>query len=218
MEIEIRLTMKIIFITSFVKKYQKKIVGVVELDNGEKLQLEPDTIMQFQLQTGTEIDEKTLHNIRLADQKRKSLQKALQLISIRPRSAGELRERFKREGYLEETIESSLSHLIDNGYLNDELFAERFAKSKLQKKDIGEAALRYELHKKGLSKQIIENVLTRIYLETPPLDMAITAARKKLRTIRVTDPVKRRRKLYQFLSQRGFSADIIHRVIAELLN
>lgn len=210
--------MKIILITSFVKKYQKKIVGVVDLDNGEKLQLEPDTIMQFQLQTGADLDEKKLHEIRLADQKRKSLQKALQLISIRPRSTGELRERFKKEGFFEETIESSLNYLIDNGYLNDEVFAERFAKSKIQKKDMGEAALRFELHKKGLSKQIIENVIRRIVAETPPLDMAIRAAKKKLRTIRTTETIKKRQKIYQFLTQRGFSAEVIHRVIAELLD
>jgi len=210
--------MKIVLITSYVKKYQKKIIGVVELDNGETLQLEPDTIMQFQLQTGMDLDEKQLHDIRLADQKRKSLQKALQLISIRPRSTGELRDRFKREGYFEETIESSLSYLQDNGYLNDELFAERFAKSKLQKKDMGETALRFELYKKGLSKQIIEKVITQIYAESPPLGMAITAAKKKLRAIRITDPIKKRQKLYQFLAQRGFSAEVILRVIAELLN
>ncbi|MBL7959401.1 RecX family transcriptional regulator, partial [bacterium] len=126
--------------------------------------------------------------------------------------------RFKKEGYFEETIESSLSYLLDNGYLNDELFAERFAKSKLQKKDMGETALRFELHKKGLSKQIIENVITRIYNETPPMNIAMKAAKKKLRTIRTAETVKKRQKLYQFLAQRGFSSDVIHRVLAELLD
>lgn len=63
--------MKIILITSYVQKYQKKIVGVVELDSGESLKLEPDTIMQFQLQTGSELDEKKLREVLAADQKKK---------------------------------------------------------------------------------------------------------------------------------------------------
>lgn len=209
--------MKIILITSYVQKYQKKIVGVVELDSGESLKLEPDTIMQFQLQTGSELDEKRLREVLAADQKRKSLQKALHLISIRPRSAAELKDRFKREGYFEETIEESLDYLQKNGYLNDELFAERFAKSKLQKKDIGEAMLRFELHKKGISKSIAENVIARIYGETPELDLAVKAGKKKLRTIRAADETSKKRKLYQFLAQRGFSADVIREAMEKLL-
>ena len=209
--------MKIILITSYVKKYQKKIVGVVELDSGETLKLEPDTIMQFQLQTGTDLDEKKLREVLAADQKRKSLQKALHLISIRPRSAAELKERFKREGYFDETIDESLDYLLKNGYLNDALFAEKFARSKLQKKDIGESSLRFELHKKGISKSIIESIIKKIYGETPELDIALKAGKKKLRTIRTTDDIAKKRKLYQFLAQRGFSADVIRQVIGELV-
>ena len=209
--------MKIILITSYVKKYQKKIVGVVELDSGETLKLEPDTIMQFQLQTGTDLDEKKLREVLAADQKRKSLQKALHLISIRPRSAAELKERFKREGYFDETIDESLDYLQKNGYLNDTLFAEKFARSKLQKKDIGESSLRFELHKKGISKSIIESIIKKIYGETPELDIALKAGKKKLRTIRTADDIAKKRKLYQFLAQRGFSADVIRQVIGELV-
>lgn len=209
--------MKIILITSYVKKYQKKIVGVVELDSGETLKLEPDTIMQFQLQTGTDLDEKKLREVLAADQKRKSLQKALHLISIRPRSAAELKERFKREGYFDETIDESLDYLLKNGYLNDALFAEKFARSKLQKKDIGESSLRFELHKKGISKSIIESIIKKIYGETPELDIALKAGKKKLRTIRTADDIAKKRKLYQFLAQRGFSADVIRQVIGELV-
>lgn len=208
--------MKIILITSYVKKYQKKIVGVVELDSGEKIELEPDTIMQFQLATGGEVDEKRIYEIRSADQKRKCLQKALHLISIRPRSAGELKERFKREGYFEEAIETSLNYLQDNGYLNDEVFAERFAKSRLQKKDLGETALRFELLKKGIAKPIVDRVLTKIYGETPVFEMALKAAQKKIKTIKAAEPQKKKQKLYPFLLQRGFSSDIIQRVIEEL--
>ena len=209
--------MKIILITSYVKKYQKNIVGVVELDSGETLKLEPDTIMQFQLQTGTDLDEKKLREVLAADQKRKSLQKALHLISIRPRSAAELKERFKREGYFDETIDESLDYLLKNGYLNDALFAEKFARSKLQEKDIGESSLRYELHKKGISKSIIESIIKKIYGETPELDIALKAGKKKLRTIRTADDIAKKRKLYQFLAQRGFSADVIRQVIGELV-
>lgn len=205
--------MKIIFISSYVKKYQKKTVGVIELDNGEKLKLEPDTIMQFQLQTGSDIDDKKLREVLTADQKRKCLQKALHLISIRPRSAAELKDRFTREGYFEETIHESLDYLEKNGYLNDELFAERFAKSKLQKKEIGETALRFELHKKGISKDLTEKIITKIYSETPEMDIALKAAKKKLRTIRIADENAKKRKLYRFLAQRGFSADVIKEVI-----
>ena len=209
--------MKIILITSYVKKYQKNIVGVVELDSGETLKLEPDTIMQFQLQTGTDLDEKKLREVLAADQKRKSLQKALHLISIRPRSAAELKERFKREGYFDETIDESLDYLLKNGYLNDALFAEKFARSKLQKKDIGESSLRFELHKKGISKSIIESIIKKIYGETPELDIALKAGKKKLRTIRAADDIAKKHKLYQFLAQRGFSADVIRQVIGELV-
>jgi regulatory protein len=192
-------------------------VAIVETDSGDRMELEPDTIMQFDLRTGEELDEQKFHEIRSADQKRKCLQKALHLISIRPRSAGELEERFKREGFFEETITLSIQYLRDNGYLNDEVFAERFAKSKLQKKDIGETALRFELQKKGIDKAIIEKVIAKTFEDDAEFVAAIKAGKKKLKLIKEPNAAKKKQKLYQFLTQRGFSAEVIQRVIEEIL-
>lgn len=208
--------MKITLITSYVRKYQKKIVGVVETDSGERMELEPDTIMQFDLRTGEELDEKRLREILIADQKRKCLQKALHLISIRPRSAGELEARFKREGFLEKTVEESMQYLRDNGYLNDEIFAERFAKSKLQKKDIGAMALRFELQKKGIGKAIIDKVVSKLLDGDAEFTSALKAGKKKFKLIKESEANKKKQKLYQFLAQRGFSAEVIQQVIKEL--
>ncbi len=208
--------MKITLITSYVKKYQKRIVGIVETDSGERLELEPDTIMQFDLRTGETLDEKRLREIQIADQKRKCLQKALHLISIRPRSAGELEARFKREGFLEETVETSLQYLRDNGYLDDVMFAERFAKSKLQKKDMGAMALRSELQKKGIGKTIIDQVVAKLFDGDTEFGVALKAGKKKFRLIKEADVNKKKQKLYRFLAQRGFSADSIQRAIQEL--
>jgi regulatory protein len=208
--------MRISSLSSYRRKFNKNLVCVIEWDTGEKLEVEPDTVIQLNLHEGDDLDEEGFHQLLLTDEQKKCVAAALNLISIRMRSRNELRERFLRDGYSENAIENALTRLEENGYLNDEAFAKKFIRSLLQKKNIGKSAVQFELRKKGIPSKIIDRAVQELYDNRNELEDAMAAAKKKMVTYREKDPVKRRMKLSLFLRQRGFSSETVQSVIAKL--
>lgn len=208
--------MKILSISSFKKKYKNVIVAVVEFDTGEKLLLEPETVVMFDLHAQDEIDESTFQSLKTTDDLHKCRAHALNLLSLRPRSTTELKDRLKRKEFSETSVDQCLSELSEKGYLNDTDFAQRYVRSRLKQKSIGESMMRMELRKKGLSNDLIEQALKSAYGEETTLTMALDVAKKKLATYKKLEPQKIRQKLFFFLTQRGFSQNVIRQVFKKL--
>lgn len=204
--------MKILSVSTFKKKYQKTIVAVVELDTGEKLYLEPETVVLFDLHAQDELDEQTFLELKKTDDLHKCRAYALNLISIRPRSTSELKDRLKRKEFSSQSVEQCLSELSEKGYLNDADFAHRYVRTRLKQKALGESMMRMELRKKGLSNDLIEKSIQSVYGDETALTMALDVARKKMANYKKLEPQKVRQKLFFFLSQRGFSQNVIREV------
>ena len=68
----------------------------------------------------------------------KTFERALNLLSYRPRSLAEMRARLMEKDWAEEAVvDQVLARLEELGYLNDEEFASNFANSRLTAKLIG---------------------------------------------------------------------------------
>ncbi|HKX30114.1 MAG TPA: RecX family transcriptional regulator, partial [Blastocatellia bacterium] len=66
------------------------------------------------------------------------LERAFKLLSYKPRSVAELRERLlAKSGVDESTVNQVLSRLTELGYLNDQQFAINYASSRLNIKPLG---------------------------------------------------------------------------------
>ncbi|NUM81035.1 regulatory protein RecX [bacterium] len=208
--------MKILSVSTFKKKYQKTIVAVVELDTGEKLYHEPETVVLFDLHAQDELDEKTFQALKNTDDAYKCRAYALNLLAIRPRSISELKNRLVRKEFSTQSIDQCLSELSEKGYLNDADFAHRYVRARLKQKALGESMMRMELRKKGLSNDLIEKSIQSVYGDETALTMALDVARKKMATYKKLEPQKVRQKLFFFLSQRGFSQNVIREVFKKL--
>lgn len=85
---------------------------------------------------------------------------ALRLLSFREQSQQELVEKLRMRGFPMAEIEPLCEDFSNKGYLDDRRVAESFLASALLKRDKGGIRLQQELHRRGLSRELIEATLS----------------------------------------------------------
>ncbi|OGD55432.1 hypothetical protein A3E73_01300 [Candidatus Beckwithbacteria bacterium RIFCSPHIGHO2_12_FULL_47_17] len=120
---------------------------------------------------------------------KKQLNKAIHLLSFRPRSAAELKQR---------GLAAAIPQLIELDLLDDQKFARWWVDQRLAFRPRGNIALKSELIQKGIDREIIESVLLSKEEE-------ISLAKKLLAKKNLDKPRAQR-----LLLSRGFSPDIVY--------
>jgi regulatory protein len=133
----------------------------------------------------------------------KAYDRALNLISHRPRSEWELRDYLKRKDYDEDIITQTIERLNERGYVNDLDFAKRWVASRRLLKSTSKRRLSQELRQKRIADDIISQVLDSD--ETNERDILRELIERKRKQTKYQDNLK----LMQYLSRQGFSYDDI---------
>lgn len=142
------------------------------------------------------------------------LDAAYSFLSRRPYSRIELQEKLARKGFCPDIIESILNKLCQQGYLNDEETSFRWAQSLVQERLWGKAKITFYLLQKGISKNIIDKVQKKIWQEFSEKETAEKAIKKRF------PPLKKlpsQGKLVAFLKTRGFSSEVIYKVVRDFM-
>lgn len=151
------------------------------------------------------------------DDYRKAKNRALAMLAARDHSRKELGDKLARKEHEPETIDLLLDRLAASGLLDDEAFARAFARAKRESRALGKSALGMELRKKGVSGEIIEEVLAGIDDEDE-----IVAARalvlKKAPSSRGLERDTRMRRLVGMLARRGYRSSLAYAVVSEVLD
>lgn len=143
--------------------------------------------------------------------KNKVLNKAFDLLSRRGHSTKELRDKLYKREFYKCDIDTVIKECERLGLLNDELFANDYA-AELSGQGKGRFKVKMKLRNKGLSEDYIEKALEKIADNEE--GNAENALNRKLRSlINEEDINKRRQKAYRFLAYRGFSSDIITKLM-----
>ena len=143
--------------------------------------------------------------------KNEVLKKAFDLLSRRAHSTKELRDKLYKREYSKRDIDTVLVECERLGFLNDELFANDYA-AELGGQGKGRFKIKMKLRNKGLSEDHIEKALEKNCNNEQ--ENAENALSRKLRSlINEEDINKRRQKAYRFLAYRGFSSDIITKLM-----
>lgn len=145
---------------------------------------------------------------------------AVRFLEARPRSTDEVRRRLLTHGYRHDLVEGCIDRLVDLGVLDDEAFARSWVESRDRARPRGERALRSELAKKGIDRQVSDDVLEERLIDQPDADAE--AARRVLERhaqalARVADPRARRQRAYALLARSGFDSEIAVEAIASTL-
>jgi len=139
----------------------------------------------------------------------KAYDRALNLISRRPRSEWEMRNYLKRKGYEETVIQETLNRLSISGYVNDLDFARRWVENRRLLKATSKRRLTQELRQKRVNDEIVEQVLSED--ETDEREVLRELIARKRKQAKYQDNLK----LMQYLSRQGYNYDDIKSVISE---
>lgn len=139
---------------------------------------------------------------------------ALRLLTVRDRSAYELRTRLARQ-FSDEDVEGVIQYLKDIGYLDDQRYALNYVEYRNRFRPTGNYLLRLELSSKGITEDIIDRVLN-----TPEQEyqLAMELAAQRLGRLQREDALSRCAKVYKLLQRRGFPSVAARKVIGELLD
>jgi regulatory protein len=142
---------------------------------------------------------------------------AYRLLAFRDRTTRELRDRLQQRGHMANDIDEVLHQLVNEGYLNDRQFAFNWARYRLQEKPLGRRRLAWEIQRRGIDSELLEEVLDKVYTEFNQVALAEQVLRKHLRVAGIPHSMIERQKLSRYLMNRGFGLDIIATAFTTLL-
>ena len=161
------------------------------------------------LEVGQELSAEKIARLKEEDGREMAYQRALNLLSYRPRTQAEIRKKLEEHEFSEADIAYTLERLQRSGLLDDAAFARAWVDNRNEMRPRGRRALSFELRRKGVAPEVIEQTLEAIDEE----QLAYRAAQKRARRYKTLDFQGFRKKMYSHLVQRGFGYDAIGAVV-----
>lgn len=176
----------------------------VFVDNKFAFSLDVSQVVDFHLKKGMEITAEQLEEYKKASEFGKLYQRTLEWALLRPRSVRETKDYLYRKLSIDISKFSHdiISSLISKGYLDDRKFAEWYVENRFVKKGVSKKRLKMELAKKGVSREIIEEVLD---LRNDEEEIKKIIAKKRAK---YDDD-----KLIQYLCRQGFPYQLVQDLV-----
>lgn len=200
-----------VIITSIKKSKKGNIL--IYADNNYLASVLPEVFLKSGLKIGSYIDDEILESLNEEINLNKAKEKALRLLSFRAHSKHELKNKIKNslgEKYAEKAAEK----MENLGLVNDKEFAFLYAKELFFKKLYSIKRVKYELTKKGVENNIIEETLSKIDINEEENIKKIFL--KKHTDKNTTENEKELRKLVSYCQRLGYSWSVINSAINEL--
>jgi regulatory protein len=157
---------------------------------------------------------------------------AARFLELRSRSVDEVRRHLIDAAFPEALVERTVERLLELGILDDRAFATAWVESRDRARPRGQVALRRELARKGIDREIVAEVL----VERSKAAAAATdedgvsggagaderaaerlLARNRAALLRVADPRTRRGRAYSMLARNGFDPEVCREVSARFV-
>ncbi len=174
--------------------------------DGEKFERLDSVVLASyrKIKVGEEITAEEIEAIRRQSGVNFAFDSAIRQISRSLKSESEVRQKLEEKGYTEEEAEGAILKLRSYGYINDMAYAHAYVST--YGKDRGKLRLSYELSAKGVSKDIIDEVL-------PENEEDIARALCEKKAKKYTE----KEKMVRYLMSRGFEYDVAKKVSGEVL-
>lgn len=196
------------------KKLKDRYNIFLDKGNGEEYAFSVDetTLIKFGLRKGLEIDELDIVEIQYGDDVRKAYNAAINYLSFRMRSKGEIRTYLLQKEYEEALIQEVLHQLEEYNYINDASFAEAYLRTQWKTNGKGPEVIRQELIQKGVGQAEIEGALS-VYSEEAQTEEALKIIEKEVKKSKGQSTTQLKQKLEQALLRKGFSFSVISSAI-----
>jgi len=143
---------------------------------------------------------------------------ALNLLSARPYATRALHRKLIQKEYTAADADDAIRRLVSAGLLDDEKYAEQYARSKILGTGASKRRLTQELYRKGIRGDVATNAIANVIADEEIDTAAVIdrVARKKLAQLGDLQPLVLRRRLFAFLARRGYDVDEIKRIVSLL--
>lgn len=178
-----------------------------------------DLVVERRLVVGKVIETEEMEKILFEAEVGKLMEKMYRWFGIRQHSEKEVREYFRiknlelrikgKEEISQLAIDAVVENLKKKGMVNDLEFAKAWVEVRRRSKKKGIRAIKTELFQKGISKEIIEEVVSEHGAGDSEEMLAKKALEKKMRVWKNLDPQKFKQKAYEFLMRRGFEYEVV---------
>lgn len=187
---------------------------LVSFDNGEEIKISEDTLVNFGLYKGQEVEEEFIENLKFEDEKSEALLLSYKFLQ-RNKTKHQLVDYLYKNKIQRDIIDIILPILEEKNYLNDEDYARRYLSDALNIKKYGKIKTRYMLMSKGIDKKIIEKVMEDYDYELEYMN-ALELIEKRISKDE-TDP-KIINSAKNYLQGRGFEFEIINFTLDDYLS
>lgn len=170
-------------------------------------------IEAVQLRVGQKLTGDEIVELKMKDEVEWSYERALNFLSYRPRSKEEVRRNLRKKDVDDAVIEVVMDRLMRAGLVDDQEFADYWVDNRARFNPRGLRGLRYELRRRGISHDIIDEALASFDAGDAARQVAEAGARRLSRE--ETDDF--RRKLTAYMARRGFSYHLIKPLVEEKL-
>lgn len=166
---------------------------------------------RFHIEEGNDLPAKTYEMIEEEILLKRARDRALYLLQSQGRTQAEMIKKLKDDGYSQSVTERVLSFLQEYHFIDDNAYTENYihvSKGRKSKRQIT-----YELQQKGVDRDQIRQML-----EENPVDEeeTVRALLKKKTGGRIPEDKKEIQKLAAFLGRKGFSFEVISRVLRDV--
>lgn len=196
--------------------------AVIQLDNDQNYRIYKFVVKKSGLRKGDELDEKKLNELLYWDEFYRAKDAALKFLSYRQRSEYEIQKKLIDLKFKPDIINQVIDNLKTIKLINDSEFADCFVKTALNKRLISRNLMKKKLLEKRIAKEIINDVLEKYYKDIDESKIVRKLAIKQLKKYQKLKAKSTDKEHYirlaAFLTRRGFSWDIISRVVRSILN
>lgn len=188
----------------------------ITLSNNKTVFANYELYSKLNISKGKVLSESELLELDSFEKSNKLINVAINFINYRIRSEKEIRNRLYKEKASDDEIEKIILHLKNIKLIDDKYFAKVFFDNKSRINRWSSRKIFYELKLKGISSKIVNEVI----LDTYDIDYnnAYYLVNKKIKIWNSKfNNFELKNKIYNFLSQRGFSYEVISNVTEELV-
>lgn len=180
---------------------------MLHFDDGTKMRVPTSLVTEYGLYKGMELEEETLAELSDSAQLASAKSRALRMVSASSISERQLKQRLVQRGERPEDAQEAAQWLKELGAVDDEAMAHRVVRASVEK-GYGEARIRQELYKKGISREYWDEALENL----PDMTDWVEAFLE--RRLRGQEPDQKTiKKLTDALLRRGHSYDVILRAM-----
>ena len=146
----------------------------------------------------------------------RALQKIKHYCSYQERSHREVKEKLYSFGLYKDEVESLLSQMIEENYLNEERYAVAFAGGKFRIRQWGRIKIKYELKQKRVSEYCIKKGLASIADEEYKKTLQKLFEEKKELLKKEKEVRNKKQKIRFFLVQKGYEPELISELLSKI--